>query len=132
MPYTRSFNATFGKLGAEVAKGWPEKEVLGRNAKKTDTLGLALSGGGYRSAIFCYGVLRGLHELGVLQKIDYVSAVSGGSWIATPFAMTERFDYFFQHNESDSNFSKKPSSPCSRIPFASGKRLRCCGPTTTT
>lgn len=104
MPYTRGFNSDFGRLGAEVAKEWPEKDVLRRNGKKTDTLGLALSGGGYRSAIFCYGVMRGLHELGVLPKIDYVSAVSGGSWIATPFAMTERFDWFFKLNEADSNF----------------------------
>lgn len=87
-----------------MAKGWPESDVLRRNGKKTDTLGLALSGGGYRSAIFCYGVMRGLHELGLLPKIDYVSAVSGGSWIATPFAMTEKFEWFFNANDTSSNF----------------------------
>ena len=32
--------------------------------KEIDTLGLALSGGGYRSAIYGYGVLQGLHEIG--------------------------------------------------------------------
>lgn len=71
-----------------MAKGWPEMDVLRRNGKKTDTLGLALSGGGYRSAIFCYGVMRGLHELGLLPKLDYVSAVSGGSWIERTKACT--------------------------------------------
>jgi hypothetical protein len=37
-------------------------------------------------------ILRGPCELGVLAKVDYISAVSGGSWIATPFAMAENFE----------------------------------------
>ena len=43
--------------------------------------GLALSGGGVRSATFNLGVLQGLHELGILQKLDYLSTVSGGGYI---------------------------------------------------
>jgi NTE family protein len=44
--------------------------------------GLALSGGGYRASLFHLGVLRRLHELGVLQKTTQVSSVSGGSILA--------------------------------------------------
>jgi hypothetical protein len=42
--------------------------------------GLCLSGGGIRSAAFSIGVLKGLHEKGILDKIDIISAVSGGSY----------------------------------------------------
>ncbi|HEX7723448.1 MAG TPA: patatin-like phospholipase family protein, partial [Pyrinomonadaceae bacterium] len=43
--------------------------------------GLALSGGGIRSATFCLGVLQGLSELGLLQIFDYLSTVSGGGFV---------------------------------------------------
>ncbi len=46
---------------------WPEMDIIKAKGKKVDTLGLALSGGGYRSAIFCYGVLKGLWEIGVIK-----------------------------------------------------------------
>lgn len=45
-------------------------------------LGLALSGGGFRSALFHIGVLARLAELDVLRKVDVISSVSGGSIIA--------------------------------------------------
>lgn len=43
-------------------------------------IGLALSGGGVRSAAFALGVLQGLHRYGVLPFIDYLSTVSGGGY----------------------------------------------------
>ncbi len=45
-------------------------------------LGLALSGGGFRSALFHMGVLARLAELDLLRKVDVISSVSGGSIIA--------------------------------------------------
>ena len=42
-------------------------------------LWLALSGGGLRAAIYHYGCLKRLHELGLLQTIRVVSATSGGA-----------------------------------------------------
>jgi hypothetical protein len=43
--------------------------------------GLALSGGGVRSAAFCLGALQALHEAKVLDRVDYLSTVSGGGYI---------------------------------------------------
>lgn len=45
--------------------------------------GIALSGGGTRSAYFNMGVLRGLHELGILKQMDVISSVSGGGYTAS-------------------------------------------------
>ena len=42
-------------------------------------IGIALSGGGIRAAVFHIGVLRYLAENELLDKITYISSVSGGS-----------------------------------------------------
>ena len=97
MGFKLSYNDSFGELGAEVSRRWPEKGIISRKGKKRDTLGLALSGGGYRSAIFNYGILKGLHAIGAIPKVDYLSVVSGGSWIGTAFATTNNLDRFFDH-----------------------------------
>ncbi len=49
------------------------------------TVGLALSGGGIRSATFCIGLLRGLARNGVLPRLDYLSTVSGGGYAGAAF-----------------------------------------------
>lgn len=52
--------------------------------KKRDSFyGLAISGGGIRSASFGLGVLQGLVAYGTLKKIDYLSTVSGGGYIGS-------------------------------------------------
>ena len=50
-------------------------------------IGLALSGGGYRAAAYHIGALLALHKLGVLDKVDVISSVSGGSIIAASYAL---------------------------------------------
>ena len=45
-----------------------------------DAVGLALSGGGIRSATFCLGVVQVLSERGLMKDIDYMSTVSGGGY----------------------------------------------------
>jgi hypothetical protein len=46
-----------------------------------DTVGLAFSGGGIRSASFNLGVLQGLASRNALWMFDYLSTVSGGGFI---------------------------------------------------
>lgn len=64
----------------------------GGNAQVSDTstlTGLALSGGGMRSASFSLGVLQALDSLAandrpqVIDALDYISTVSGGGYIGT-------------------------------------------------
>src|SRR5947209_10457472 len=58
--------------------------LVHRRAAAGDVLtGLSLSGGGIRSATFNLGVLQGLARIGVLEKFDYLSSVSGGGYIAS-------------------------------------------------
>jgi choline dehydrogenase-like flavoprotein len=48
-----------------------------------DVTGLALSGGGIRSATFSLGVLQGLARGGCLRRLDFLSTVSGGGYIGS-------------------------------------------------
>jgi hypothetical protein len=70
---------------SEVLAG--ELELLGKppavDGQVNDVGGLALSGGGIRSATFGLGVLEGLKELGLLETFDYLSTVSGGGYIGS-------------------------------------------------
>src|SRR5262249_39040891 len=48
-------------------------------AKIPNSVGLSLSGGGFRATLFHLGAIRRLNELGILPKLTTVSSVSGGS-----------------------------------------------------
>ena len=63
-------------------------------ADKPQFIGVAISGGGSRSANFGMAALAELDRLGVLQDVDALSAVSGGSIPAAYFALNgERADW---------------------------------------
>ncbi|KAL9964147.1 hypothetical protein ACROYT_G027738 [Oculina patagonica] len=59
-----------------------------------ERIGLACSGGGIRSAALSSGVLRRLLHRGV--KIDHVSCVSGGNYVAAAY-----LDWKYRHNQQD-------------------------------
>ncbi|HZM88938.1 MAG TPA: hypothetical protein VFF31_20600, partial [Blastocatellia bacterium] len=52
-------------------------------ALRRTLVGLALSGGGIRSATFCLGLLQKMHEMGLLRAFDYLSTVSGGGYLGS-------------------------------------------------
>ena len=52
-------------------------------------IGICLSGGGFRASLFHLGALRRLHELGILQQVRWISAVSGGSILAGHLAQCQ-------------------------------------------
>ncbi len=73
----------------------------------SNVVGLALSGGGIRSAAFCLGTLQALREADVLDKVDYLSTVSGGGYIGSSMTngMTEtggRFPFRSMLSEDES------------------------------
>lgn len=52
---------------------------------RTANTGICLSGGGTRAMCAGIGQLRALRSLGLLDRIRYISAVSGGTWVSAPF-----------------------------------------------
>ncbi len=70
-----------------------------------DTVGLALSGGGIRSATFCLGILQALASKRLLRRIDFLSTVSGGGYIgaflggAHPTSQSDRARRTYGHRQ---------------------------------
>lgn len=60
-------------------------------------IGLAISGGGSRAAVFGGAILRELHWLGLLQQVDMLSAVSGGALPAAYYALDGYRDIDFSN-----------------------------------
>ena len=54
-------------------------------ARQLPVVGLALSGGGVRSATYCLGLMRGLAAQGLFRRVDFLSSVSGGGFTAAMF-----------------------------------------------
>jgi hypothetical protein len=68
-----------------------------RPTADSKVIGLALSGGGIRSAAFCLGAMQALNERGIIKKVDYLSTVSGGGYIGT--SMTAAMSAASEHAE---------------------------------
>jgi len=56
---------------------------MSKDTTDQSPLGLAISGGGIRSATFALGILQGLAKRKVLSKLSYLSTVSGGGYIGS-------------------------------------------------
>ena len=65
----------------------PDKSQASEPTCPLPRIGLALSGGGFRAALFHLGVIRRLEELGVMKYVQTISAVSGGAIIAAYYAI---------------------------------------------
>ncbi len=50
-------------------------------------IGLALSGGGYRAALYHLGLVRFLRDAGILSQVTHITSVSGGSVLAAHLAL---------------------------------------------
>lgn len=104
LPLTRKNKAASrGRIKFGIwSKGQHPKDVDAMNAKEVsllaarragapddnateihDAVGLAISGGGIRSAIFALGVTKVLAHKGVLKDIDVMSTVSGGGYLGS-------------------------------------------------
>src|SRR5256885_16974551 len=57
----------------------PVANYLPSEKKIPDSVGLSLSGGGFRATLFHLGAIRRLNEFGILAKLTAISSVSGGS-----------------------------------------------------
>ena len=54
-----------------------------------DKIGLACSGGGIRTATLNLGIMEVLREKGILEKVDYLSTVSGGGFVGSWLTASE-------------------------------------------
>lgn len=85
----RMFLAVHGVVEPPIARETYSREWRFNHddTESPPSLGIAMSGGGIRSAAFNLGVLQALHKKGILQSVDVMSAVSGGSYAMSWYLM---------------------------------------------
>jgi hypothetical protein len=72
-----------------AALGLPQPVISSASRPDDSNLvGLALSGGGIRSATVCLGFVSELARNGLFQQFDYLSTVSGGGWFGSALTAT--------------------------------------------
>jgi len=106
-PEQMSMTASNACYSTNMPANWAQEWQYNRNGRTNipPNLGLALSGGGLRSGIFCMGVLQGLHQLGVLTNVDEISSVSGGGYAASWLYLQSLNNHY--HEDTLFNDSKK-------------------------
>jgi hypothetical protein len=70
-----------------TASDYPEESLPG--VKSRPSAAIAFTGGGSRSYLASVGYLAGLHELGLIPGIRYMSGISGGSWATLAFSFSQ-------------------------------------------
>lgn len=81
MPDPLKFPRVFREEQAEITIRRRRQFYADDESVTHDCVGLALSGGGIRSATFCLGFLQELNRLKLLRIFDYLSTVSGGGYV---------------------------------------------------
>lgn len=64
-------------------------------------IGLALSGGGFRAVAFHLGAMRALHDRGLLDRVDVLSTISGGSIVGAMWAYRPGTFADFDHDATN-------------------------------
>ena len=78
-----------GKNFIRIERNTAATTRLGPPLEKPRNVGLALSGGGSRAIAFHLGCLRALHDLDLLDRLQVISSVSGGSVISAMYAYSD-------------------------------------------
>ena len=112
-----------GRLPPEFEKTEAELIALRRakagfsaaQIKKRPLVGVALSGGGIRSATFCLGVFQALAQKQLLGRMDYLSTVSGGGFFGGFFGRMFTREWATRPLTPDEkkSFIVSASGPCS-------------------
>ena len=97
-------------ISAEQETIRTQRNNRNRDPHQSTYTGVAISGGGIRSASFSIGVLQALDEEGYAEKVDYLSTVSGGGYTCTAWTWfnylnrngdLQKDGYFFPFGRAD-------------------------------
>jgi Patatin-like phospholipase. len=102
-------------ISTATALATSESQQLPADQTQRPIVGLAFSGGGIRSATFNLGILQGLAKFKLLERIDYLSTVSGGgyigSWLITWIKRASTQEVQQKLGEYESNPDTDPPDP---------------------
>lgn len=119
---SRTFVAQFWKTPL-IGADYPE--MKDEAIYKRPSFGVAFQGGGNRAAPAALGQLRALHDLGWINKVRYISAISGGAWTAIPYTFLKACSAKSGIDCNQSLFlgiSKSPAEVARRLPKLAGEK----------
>lgn len=110
-----------------AGQGSALKECADQKSERLDALqmhlsGLAISGGGIRSATFALGLLQGFADLDLLKRFDYISTVSGGGYIGGWLAAWTKREGDVANVHKQLRFRREDQSKADRPPLPTGKK----------
>jgi len=79
-----SYSARAWRLDPQDPSCWPELQDVELAAR--DSAAVCFSGGGARAYVAALGQLAALREIGLLPRLRYASAVSGGAWAVASYS----------------------------------------------
>ena len=88
-PFDKVFSAEIGEWVSKLPKyknGVEAPKFPDHPDPRNNLVGLAMSGGGTRSATFNLGVTQALARYGFMENVDYMSTISGGGYLGTSFS----------------------------------------------
>ncbi|BCG71613.1 cell division protein [Mesorhizobium sp. 113-1-2] len=110
------------RLGVDVSNAGSGKPDSVPKRDPAWLFGVALSGGGIRSASFCLGALQALDQYKLTPRIDYLSTVSGGGYIGSAMVAD------MTRQELEADIARQKLEPAESgedgpldFPFASGE-----------
>jgi len=84
LPFDEMFTAEIEEWVSKLPKYQVKPDALPsphHPDPRNNLVGLAMSGGGMRSATFNLGVAQALAEYGLMEQVDYLSTISGGGYL---------------------------------------------------
>src|SRR5688572_25122337 len=79
-PFRNHYPATLKRAELTAVN---ERRARAESDMKGPIVGMALSGGGIRSATFCLGLFQSLARQRLIRRLDYLSTVSGGGYFGS-------------------------------------------------
>lgn len=106
----------------------PDSQFYISSVQQKPSLGIAISGGGWRAAALGYGWLRAMHLMNITTSAQYLSTTSAGAWAAVPYAYTAAplnrfFSPYFEPNNLTTARLSTSLTPGSWGMYAAGKTL---------
>ncbi len=84
------------------------------NANPADTIGLCLSGGGYRAMLYHVGALIRMNEMGLLPRLGEISVVSGAALVGAQLGLAWK-DLTFNDKGVATNLIEEVAEPLVRF-----------------
>ena len=109
----RKYRSSNSEDGAE----YKDLQGVDHPDPRNELVGMAMSGGGTRSAVFNLGVAQALAQYGLMNQVDYMSTISGGGYLGSSLTSLCAEDLPYDTQDSENGPSRLDMTK-DRFPYA--------------